>query len=44
MIVRMTGTALENGTRGEQISIKNNRSGKVIRGYVVDKGVVSVTP
>lgn len=42
--IRMTGTALENGIRGEQIGIRNNRSGKTVRAYVTGKGVVSVTP
>ncbi|WP_432471950.1 flagellar basal body P-ring formation chaperone FlgA [Amphritea sp. HPY] len=43
MQIRMTGTALQDGTMGQQISVQNNRSGKVVRGYVTAKGVINVS-
>lgn len=43
MQIRMTGTALQDGTMGQQISVQNNRSGKVVRGYVAAKGVINVS-
>lgn len=43
MTIRMTGIARQDGGQGEQISVENNRSGKVVRGYVVRKGVVRVS-
>ena len=43
MSVRMTGTAQESGSLGEQVSVINSRSGKKIRGYVKSRGVISVT-
>lgn len=43
MQIRMTGNALQDGAMGEQISVKNIRSGKVVRGYVKAKGVISVS-
>ena len=42
-MVRMTGVALQDGALGEQISVENNRSGKVVRGYVSSRGVVRVS-
>ena len=38
------GTALQNGKKGRQIRIRNNRSGRVIRAYVTGKGRVSTNP
>lgn len=38
------GTALQNGIKGRQIRVKNNRSGRVIRAYVTSKGRVSTNP
>lgn len=43
MSIRMTGTATQNGSLGEQISVTNSRSGKTVRGYVKSRGVISVT-
>lgn len=43
MQIRMSGTALQNGSMGQQISVQNNRSGKLIRGYVTAKGVINVS-
>lgn len=42
MSVRMTGTAQQDGSFGEQISVINNRSGKRVYGYVKSQGVVTV--
>ncbi|BBB25140.1 flagellar basal body P-ring formation chaperone FlgA [Amphritea japonica] len=44
MSVRMTGTAQQNGSLGEQISVTNTRSGKKVRGYVKGRGIISVSP
>jgi len=38
------GTALQNGKKGRQIRIKNNRSGKIIKAYVTARGTVSTNP
>jgi len=38
------GTALQNGKKGRQIRVKNNRSGKVIKAYVTARGRVSTNP
>ncbi|MDO6564528.1 flagellar basal body P-ring formation chaperone FlgA [Amphritea sp. 1_MG-2023] len=43
MSVRMTGTAQQDGSLGEQIPVINNRSGKKVYGYVKSQGVVSVS-
>lgn len=43
MSIRMTGTAQQNGSLGEQISVTNSRSGKTVRGYVKSRGIISVT-
>lgn len=42
MLIRMTGTAEQNGTLGEQITVINSRSGKQVHGYVKSQGVISV--
>lgn len=42
MSVRMTGTAQQDGSLGEQIAVINNRSGKKVYGYVKSQGVISV--
>ncbi|WP_421866790.1 flagellar basal body P-ring formation chaperone FlgA [Motiliproteus sp.] len=42
--VQMTGTAIEDGRKGQQIRIRNNRSGREIRARVIDSGLVSVGP
>jgi len=41
--IRMKGTALAGGSMGEQISIRNNRSERVIRAKIIDRGIVAVT-
>ncbi len=43
MLVRMNGTALEDGEQGKQINVRNTRSGRTVRAYVSRVGVVSVT-
>ncbi|MFC3853398.1 flagellar basal body P-ring formation chaperone FlgA [Salinispirillum marinum] len=40
--VSMAGTAMMDGTEGRQISVRNNSSGKVLRAWVVDRGLVEV--
>lgn len=40
--VKMLGEALEDGQVGDQVRIKNTRSGKVLRARVIAKGVVQV--
>lgn len=40
--IKMNGTALSEGTLGEQISVKNNRSKRIVKGTVVDKGRVEI--
>lgn len=40
--IKMNGTALSEGALGEQISVKNNQSKRIIKGTVVDKGRVEV--
>ncbi|RDE22383.1 flagella basal body P-ring formation protein FlgA [Motiliproteus coralliicola] len=42
--VQMTGTAIEDGRKGQQIRVRNNRSGREIRARVIDSGLVSVGP
>jgi len=38
------GTALQNGKKGRQIRVKNNRSGKIIKAYVLAVGKVTILP
>lgn len=40
--VKMSGEALESGHKGEWIRVKNNRSGKRLRGKIIAKGTVQV--
>lgn len=40
--VKMDGTALSNGQKGEQIKVRNNRSKRIIKGRVLSKGEVAV--
>ncbi|WP_296059025.1 flagellar basal body P-ring formation chaperone FlgA [uncultured Amphritea sp.] len=42
MTVRMTGTAQQDGSLGEQISVINSRSSKQVYGYVKSQGIISV--
>ena len=44
LTISTLGTALQSGKKGRQIRIKNIRSGKVIRAYVIAKGRVSTNP
>jgi flagella basal body P-ring formation protein FlgA len=44
LFISTLGTALQNGREGRQISVKNNRSGKIIRAYVSAIGIVTTTP
>jgi len=41
--IKMKGTALSHGKMGEQISIRNNQSKRIIKGTVVEVGRVLVT-
>lgn len=38
--VRMPGTALSGGQRGEQIQIRNDKSGLIVTGYIAARGLV----
>jgi flagella basal body P-ring formation protein FlgA len=38
------GTALEAGAEGQEIRVRNNESKKIIRGRVIEPGIVSVNP
>jgi len=40
--VSTTGEALENGQVGDSVSVKNLRSGKIVRGFVTDEKTVSL--
>jgi len=42
LAVKMNGTALSNGQKGEQIRVRNNRSKRVIRAEVLGNGEVAV--
>lgn len=42
MMISMEGTAMADGVHGRQISVRNNSSDRVIRAWVVDRGVVEV--
>jgi flagellar basal body P-ring formation protein FlgA len=41
--VKMDGVALSEGRIGEQIDVRNARSERVVRGVVVDQGMISIT-
>lgn len=43
LMIRTQGIALEDGSLGEQIDVINSRSQKVIRAYVLRRGIVSTT-
>lgn len=43
ILIKMRGTAMEDGELGEQITVKNNQSSKVIKAKVAESGLVSVT-
>ena len=38
--IRTSGTALQSGSKGEQISVRNDRSGKNIKAVVIEPGLV----
>lgn len=40
--VKMAGTALQNGSAGQLISVKNTTSGRTVQGMIVDAGTVKV--
>jgi flagella basal body P-ring formation protein FlgA len=40
--VKMAGTAMQNGARGERIAVKNNNSGRTIQAVIVDNHTVQV--
>lgn len=42
LAVKMTGTALSNGQKGEQIRVKNNRSQRIVKAEVLSRGEVAV--
>ena len=41
--VRMTGTAMADGSAGEKIRVKNSRSKRIVRGMVLPQGMVRVS-
>ncbi len=41
--VRMKGTALANGARGERITAKNRSSGRVVEGIVSERGILRIS-
>lgn len=42
LVVRMKGTALENGVEGERIRVRNTSSKRIVEGYVEPSGAVRV--
>lgn len=40
--IKAKGTALKSGVYGEQIPVKNNRSGRVVKGIVIGRNLVEV--
>jgi len=40
--VKMSGTAMSNGSRGERVQVRNNSSKRIVEGVVQDLGVVSI--
>lgn len=42
LAVKMNGTALADGQKGEQIRVRNNRSQRIIKAEVIDNGEVAV--
>jgi flagella basal body P-ring formation protein FlgA len=43
ILIKMRGTAMEDGELGEQITVKNNQSARIIKARVSESGLVSVT-
>ena len=42
IMIRMRGTAMQDGKLGQQISVKNNQSNRIVKARVSDTGLVSV--
>jgi len=40
--VKMSGTAMSNGSRGERVQVRNNSSKRIVEGVVEEFGVVSI--
>ena len=40
--VKMTGTAMNNGAKGERIQVKNSSSKRIVEGIIKEAGVVSI--
>ena len=38
--IRTSGTALQSGSKGEQISVRNDRSGKSVKAVIIEAGLV----
>jgi flagella basal body P-ring formation protein FlgA len=43
IMIKMRGTAMQDGELGQQISVKNNQSERIVKARVSDSGLVSVT-
>ncbi len=43
LTIRMAGKALSNGSKGELISVKNSKSGRVVQGKVVAENLVQIS-
>jgi len=43
IMIKMRGTAMQDGELGEQITVKNNQSARIIKAKVSESGLVSVT-
>ena len=43
IMIRMRGTAMQDGELGQQISVKNNQSERIVKARVSETGLVSVT-
>jgi flagella basal body P-ring formation protein FlgA len=40
LTIRTSGTALRSGKKGEQIPVRNDKSGRVIKAFVISPGLV----
>jgi flagella basal body P-ring formation protein FlgA len=40
--VKMSGTAMSNGSKGERVQVRNNSSKRIVEGVVEEFGVVSI--
>ncbi len=43
IMIKMRGTAMQDGELGQQISVKNNQSDRIVKARVSESGLVSVT-